>query len=110
MENLIIPVVTSIVSAFVAWFFTRRKKEAEAESAELDNVEKATGIWRQMAQDMTEKVNELYANQQVILLEQQKLIRENSSLKSEIVKLEMKVNSLTRENKKLRELLENKEQ
>jgi chromosome segregation ATPase len=66
---------------FVTWLFGRRKQKAETKSSELENVEKALEIYRKILED----------NSQQIL-----------SLKTEVNKLENKLDTLTEENRLLK--------
>lgn len=56
ISSVLPEILTAIISAFVAWFFARKKNEAEANSLELDNVDKAIAIWRKLAQDLEAKI------------------------------------------------------
>lgn len=85
------PIATVIVTAMLTRFFTRKKQAAEIESLELGNVEKATAIWRELAEGLNKKVDEIS--------------QQNKELKQEVRKLEAKVQSLTSENRKLTELI-----
>lgn len=66
---------------FVTWLFGRRKQKAETKSSELENVEKALEIYRKILED----------NSQQIL-----------SLKTEVNKLENKLDTITEENRLLK--------
>ena len=79
-------------AALVTWFFSRKKQKTEVESSEIDNVEKAITIWRQIASDLEGKFSALqtqvYDLQKRVLtleLENQRLESENLELKHEIV-------------------------
>ncbi len=100
MKEFLPEIATGIVTAFTTWFFTRKKQAADIERTELDNVDKATGIWRQLAKDMKEEVDQLRDNQQELFEEQHRILNENRKLREEVVKLEKKVAELTKENKK----------
>lgn len=113
--DVIPQILIAFFTALITWFFARRKNAAEVDSMELDNVDKATGIWRQLAEDLKLEVDTLRNNQQRILTEQSLILSENrelnqkvndlttqnAKLTKEIRTLETKVQSLTRENKKL---------
>nr|WP_314560832.1 cell wall anchor protein [uncultured Capnocytophaga sp.] len=58
MELLTQPIVTFIsmlLSAFVGWLFGRPKQRLELQSSELDNVDKAVRIYREMIDDLGAK-------------------------------------------------------
>lgn len=77
--------ITALITAVITWFFTRRKQNAEIESNEIDNVEKAIKIWRDMSEGLKHQID---------------------NLKKEISNLETLVNDLKKENSNLREELE----
>lgn len=87
IDNLLFPIVTTLVAAFSGWFFGRRKQKAEAVSTELDAVEKAVAIWRQIAEDLKRRQDE-----QSLKIEAQT---------SEISLLREEVSTLRRDNARL---------
>lgn len=58
LNVVIAPAITTLVGAFAGWFFTRKKQQAEASLQELDAVEKAIAIWREIAQDLKVELQE----------------------------------------------------
>ncbi len=92
MNEVLLVTASSLITAIAGWLFSRKKQAAEIRSTEVDNVDKATKIWRDLAQELRDELS--------------LLIKENAEMKQEIKKLEIKVQSLMRENKKLRQLLE----
>lgn len=90
--------ITTAAGAFFGWLFGRRKQKAEAESSELDNVEKAVAIWRQIASDLEGKftalqtqVTELQKHVLKLELENEKLKDKNNELQAEIDELRTKI-------------------
>lgn len=92
MNEVLTVTVSSIITALIGWLIGRRKTQAETTSIEIDNVDKAVKIWQTIADELRKDLSQL--------------LKENAEMKNEIKKLEIKVQSLMRENKKLRELLE----
>ena len=94
--------LTPIVTALAAWFFARRKNNADAKTSELDNVEKAIKIWRTLSQDMEFKfkadIDELRKENCDLVKRIEQVTKENESLKKQMKGLEI-------ENKKLQEQL-----
>jgi len=90
--------ITPIVTALSAWFFARRKNNAEAKKSELDNVEKAISIWRKLSEDMDlrfkAEIEELRKENCNLQNQITQVMKENESLKSQM-------NILETENKKL---------
>jgi len=90
--NIILTTLPTIIMSLVTFFLTRRKylkevdkAETEIVSNEIDNVEKATRIWRQLSEDITAR-----------------LTADIAALRSENEKTREKLNALTRENNALR--------
>lgn len=94
-------VITALVGVFTSlgtWFAARRKNLADVQSSELENVEKAVKFYREMVEDMsdrmrkateeTERMNQLY--KQAI---------------SDLTALEIRFNKLADENRALIEEL-----
>lgn len=100
--ELIVTLLMPVVSAYAAWVFARRKNSADAQASELDNVDKAATIWRNLSEQLESRLN----------LEIQSLRKDNSELKDLVNKLsgeneelEKKMKALASENKKLIEQL-----
>jgi septal ring factor EnvC (AmiA/AmiB activator) len=95
IKSIITPTAIGAGSTGVFWFFSRRKKEAETKASELDNVEDAIKIWRDMAQSLesirktqedkleilTAEVHELRAQVDELEVQNGKLKRELARLK-----------------------------
>lgn len=54
-------VITAVPTTVITYMATRKKSKAEASGSELDNVEKALNIYRNMVQDLSAKCRELEA-------------------------------------------------
>lgn len=51
-----IGLVTTVVSGFTSWFFTRRKYNSEVDSNELENLKKSVDIYEKIVTDMEDKL------------------------------------------------------
>jgi predicted nucleic acid-binding Zn-ribbon protein len=87
MNDLLLAVVPTVIGSAVTWFFARKKNDAEAESVELENVQKAIAIWRESATELSKKCAELTE-------EIGKLREENISLKIEIKALQTQMHEV----------------
>lgn len=80
--------LTNILAASIAslatYFSTRKKENIEIQGGELSNTNEAIKIWRELAQDMTDKVKELSEKIDILTAEVHSLKSENSSLKSKL--------------------------
>lgn len=52
-------ILTALVASLATYFSTRKKENIEIQGGELSNTNEAIKIWRELAQDMTDKVKEL---------------------------------------------------
>ena len=83
MDGLILALSTGIgsfLSALAAWFFTRRKNNADAKKSELDNVEDAIAIWREMAQQLAVELKSLREENRILTQEVKKLRLSNNKI------------------------------
>lgn len=116
MIDIIIATVPSLISALVTFFLTRRKyitelkkETVQLEANEIDNVDKAARIWRQLSEDITAR---LTADIQQLRTENERtreklnnLSKENNALRQQMVALEKELKSTKLENEKLTEQL-----
>lgn len=90
MEGWVETIVTAIGGAggggFFGWFFTRKKSNAEAKGSELQNVEHAIKIWRETAEKLSARVDELSKEIDEMRLDLLTVHRENKALKDYLYK------------------------
>lgn len=86
--------LTTFGGAFAAWIFARsknkadgKKAEAEAESSELDSVEKAIKIWRETAESLSQEANKRADDNKALSEEIRKLNDTITNLYAEVNKL-----------------------
>lgn len=82
--------ITALVGGFAGWFFTRKKQLAEIQASELDNVDNAVRIYREMIDDLGKQLRTAIAE----LDEAKRIIKE----------LEQKIEALTVELTKYKQL------
>ncbi len=58
MQDFILPILTTLATALITWFFARRKNNADAKSAEIDNEVKSADFYRGLLDDATRRLNE----------------------------------------------------
>jgi len=90
MEGWVETIVTAIGGAggggFFGWFFTRKKSNADAKGSELENVEHAIKIWRETAEKLSARVDELSKEIDEMRLDLITVHRENKALKDYLYK------------------------
>ena len=57
MQDFILPILTTLATALITWFFARRKNNADAKSAEIDNEVKSADFYRGLLDDATRRLN-----------------------------------------------------
>lgn len=90
LKEILIPTLTALVGAGITWFFGRPKEKAELQTSELDNVDKAVKIYREMIENLS---NEL-----------RRAITELNEAKTTIRELESTIEGLTTELMKYKQL------
>ena len=90
MESWVETIVTAIGGAgggsFFGWFFTRKKSNADAKGSELENVEHAIKIWRETAEKLSARVDELSLEMDELRKDLVTVHRENKQLKDYLYK------------------------
>jgi hypothetical protein len=88
----------SAVPVTITWFLARRRNEADATTSELNNVEKAITVWRNLSEEMEHRFKveiEALRKENCDLQQQVTIVmKENEELKSQM-------NALEGENRKL---------
>ena len=81
MKDIIITVIVPIISAFTGWVLGYRKQNIDLCSDRLDELEKSINVYNKIIQDMSGKID---------------------GLRKEITRLEIQIQDLLSENKKLK--------
>jgi len=76
------PYVLAFVTAFVGWIAGRKKANAETNKTEIEVVERAILIWRTLATDLKNEVDELRSIVDDLRNENEKLKQEVSAIKN----------------------------
>lgn len=92
LNVVLAPTITTLVGAFAGWFFGRKKQRAEASLQELDAVEKAVSIWRQIAQDLKAELQEQKIKIDSLSQEVEELRKENAIAWAELRAAKLKCN------------------
>ncbi len=93
MEQILFTIISAIATAFITWFFARRKNNADAKSAEIDNEVKAAEFYKSLLDDSSRRLDEaiqtIEDRDKAIRLRDEKielLIRELEKLTTELRK------------------------
>ena len=74
-------VITSILSGFTSWFFTKRKYNAEVDNNLISNMQDSLEFYKTLADDNKQRLDEVLA--------------ENADLRKEVSELREQVSKLT---------------
>ena len=77
-------ILTALIASIATYFSTRKKENVDIQGGELSNTQEAVKIWRELAQDMSDKVKELSDKIDILTAEVHSLKSENSVLKSKL--------------------------
>ena len=77
-------ILTALIASIATYFSTRKKENVDIQGVELSNTQEAVKIWRELAQDMSDKVKELSDKIDILTAEVHSLKSENSTLKSKL--------------------------
>jgi hypothetical protein len=95
MEGWVETILTGVFGAggggFFGWFFTRKKSNADAKGSELENVEHAIKIWRELAEENKRENIELK--------------KEMANIKAQLEEMRLDLITVHRENKALKDYL-----
>lgn len=105
MNEVLMVVVPGAVMSVLTWVLARRKNKAEATTNELDNVEKAIKIWRELSSDLelrlTKEIEDLRKENCTLKSEMKTMLKEYEAMQVQIATLEKQLKAARCENKKL---------
>lgn len=77
----VVGIITTFASGWTAWFFTRKKYNAEVDNSLLENLQKSLDFYRNLSDDNRQRL--------------ETMIERNSKLEEEVLDLRNQVNDLT---------------
>ena len=77
----VVGIITTFVSGWTAWFFTRKKYDAEVDNSLLENLQKSLDFYRNLSDDNRQRL--------------ETILERNSKLEEEVLDLKKQVNDLT---------------
>ncbi|KAF5060794.1 hypothetical protein SDC9_23461 [bioreactor metagenome] len=105
MNEFLLVSLPSAFTAIITWLLSRRKYKAETTTNELDNVEKAAKIWRELSEDLEKRlkdeIRELREENSTIQDRFNTVLQENKALKEQMSSLEKQLKEARSENRKL---------
>lgn len=80
---MIVSALTGVTTATITWYAARKKNKAETYVSELDAVERAVKVWRELGEEMQQKYEALHDEIEMLRVEVKVLREENRQLKKE---------------------------
>lgn len=77
----VVGIITTFASGWTAWFFTRKKYNAEVDNSLLENLQKSLDFYRNLSDDNRRRL--------------ETMLERNSKLEEEVLDLRNQVNDLT---------------
>jgi chromosome segregation ATPase len=97
INEMIISALTGLSTATITWYAARRKNRADTYVSELDAVERAVKVWRELGEGMQQKYEALHDEVEVLRSEVRVLREENRQLKEENQRLLQQIKTLSGE-------------
>ena len=96
-NEMIINALTGLTSATITWYAARRKNRAETYISELDAVERAVKVWRELGEGMQQKYETLHDEIEILRAEIGVLREDNRQLKKENQRLVQQIKTFSGE-------------
>lgn len=89
ISEIVTAFISSIITAFGSWFYSRQRQKKEVKALEVDLVERAAKIWREMSEELKERLDKVEE-------ENKELRTENKGLRKEIEALRKRVTTFVK--------------
>ncbi len=96
--------LSTLITGLGGWFFGRKKAEAETETSQIENAEKLLNYYKNLVDDLGIRLEKAIDNLQKSEVEKQEVIVKFKEATSKIESLEKKVEMLTEELMKYKQL------
>lgn len=97
MEQFVYPTLTAFFAAFITWFFSKRKTNADAKSAEIDTEIKSADFYKSLLDDAGTRINQCL---EIIKMQDGKILERDKKIDLLLIEIE----HLTDELRKFKQL------
>lgn len=91
-------ILTSIISSWCTWYFTRKKYNTEVDGNIIENLEKSLQFYKTLVDDNKARLEKVLEDDKSMREEMDGIIKENKTLKNSLA-------ALTQENKELKKMV-----
>lgn len=95
VNEFLVSTIVGIVTGLGGWFVARKKNKAETKITELDAVEKAVKVWRELSEQLQVRYDDLLKKQLEMEKELQTLRDDYHAMKIDNEQLRKKLSKLT---------------
>ena len=96
-----IGILTTIVSGWASYFFTRKKYHSEVDNNLISNMQESLEFYTQLSDDNSNRLKVILEDYDKLRTQFEEVLSENNSLRIEVVKLRTQISALSKELKKL---------
>ena len=96
--------IATVITGFGGWFFGRKKADVDVEGVQIDNFDKGLLYYQKLVDDLGIRLEKAILALQKSEIEKQEVIRKFTEATEQIHELEKKVENLTDELKKYKQL------
>ena len=96
-----IGILTTIVSSWASYFFTRKKYHSEVDNNLISNMQESLEFYTQLSDDNSNRLKVILEDYDKLRTQFEEVLSENNSLRIEVVKLRTQISALSKELKKL---------
>lgn len=98
--------LSALATGFGGWIYGRKKANAEADAVQIENYDKGLAYYQKLVDGLGSQLTKAIAELQKTEIEKQEVIRKFTEATEQIHQLERKVELLTEELKKYKQLTE----
>lgn len=93
-------ILTTIISGWVTYFFTRKKYNSEVDKNLINNMQESLEFYTKLSDDNSRRLQDILTEYDKLREQFEEVLSENNSLRIEVVKLRAQISSLSKELKK----------
>ena len=86
--------ITTVVGAWVSWFFARKKYNSEVDNQLITNMKESLDFYKQLSDDNRQRLTEVLEQNKEILNQNAQLLEQNNRLEAEVKSLKKQLDEL----------------
>lgn len=98
-------ILTTIISGWVTYFFTRKKYNSEVDNNLIGNMQESLEFYTKLSDDNSRRLQSMLTDYENLRVQFEEVLNENNSLRIEVIKLRTQISSLSKELKKFNKVI-----